>query len=133
MGSSKPLETIWVSTMGVQSPSILATDATTGSRKGALCIFKPNTIVFQWVARVAANPSNNSHNTSIEVLMAPVFETMNRYLYFKNLAKTLSQKAVLAPRERFELPCSGNSGFRIHRNTELCDLGLYVPALTRRS
>ena len=29
----------------------------------------------------------------------------------------------MAPRERFELPCPGDSGFLIHRNTGLCDLG----------
>ena len=29
----------------------------------------------------------------------------------------------LAPRGRFELPRPRDSGFRIHRNTGLCDLG----------
>ena len=30
---------------------------------------------------------------------------------------------ILAPRERFELPRHEDSGFRIHRDTGLCDLG----------
>ncbi len=30
---------------------------------------------------------------------------------------------LMAPRERFELPRHEDSGFRIHRNTGLCDLG----------
>ncbi len=29
----------------------------------------------------------------------------------------------MAPRERFELPRHEDSGFRIHRDTGLCDLG----------
>jgi hypothetical protein len=31
---------------------------------------------------------------------------------------------IKAPRGGFELPRPGDSGFRIHRNTRLCDLGL---------
>ena len=32
-------------------------------------------------------------------------------------------KRLMAPRERFELPRHEDSGFRIHRDTGLCDLG----------
>ena len=42
------------------------------------------------------------------------------------MIKSIYKKALdwsQAPRERFELPRHKDSGFRIHRNTGLCDLG----------
>ena len=49
----------------------------------------------------------------------PVLEN----LFWMNSISKLFKINYMAPRGRFELPCPGDSGFRIHRNTGLCDLG----------
>ena len=45
------------------------------------------------------------------------------YADLHGLGYGIRLKRLMAPRERFELPRHEDSGFRIHRDTGLCDLG----------
>ena len=47
----------------------------------------------------------------------------NLQIWSKNCQVPMMHPICEAPREGFEPPRRGDSGFRIHRNTGLCDLG----------